>query len=135
MKTSSSFLLLFFFLGTWVSALQAVLILASASSASLHICQKSRRIGCVIPGCKLKCGLTQTIPPIFGHIRRLLLSSLSQALVESCNNNRPRPNPRPPPRPPPPPGCRKTGGPQKTGCTEWQDCCNCSGMHSKQQGI
>ena len=31
-------------------------------------CQKSRRIGCVIPHCKLKCGSTQPILWLFWHI-------------------------------------------------------------------
>ena len=34
----------------------------------VQICQKSQRIGCVIPRCKLQCGITQPILRLFLHI-------------------------------------------------------------------
>ena len=34
----------------------------------VQICQKSRRIGCVIPHCNLQRGFTQPILQLFGHI-------------------------------------------------------------------
>ena len=35
------------------------------SMSHVQICQKSRRIGCVIPHCNLHCGITQPILPLF----------------------------------------------------------------------
>ena len=38
------------------------------SHFTLQICQNSWRIGCVIPHCKLQCGITQPIIQLFWHI-------------------------------------------------------------------
>ena len=42
--------------------------LNSKSQKLVQICKKSRRIGCVIPYCKLQCGITQPTLRLFLHI-------------------------------------------------------------------
>ena len=48
----------------------------SPNENRLQICQKSERISCVIPRCKLHCGITQPILRIFWHIGILLTGGL-----------------------------------------------------------
>ena len=43
-------------------------LLAPLSRVVVQTCQKSQRIGCVIPRCKLQCGITQPILRLFWHI-------------------------------------------------------------------
>ena len=43
-------------------------LIFTAAAASVQICQKIRRIGCVILCCKLQCGITQPILQLFWHI-------------------------------------------------------------------
>ena len=46
--------------------------LHAALPGTIQICQKSRRIGCVIPHCNLQCGVTQPILQLFWHICRTI---------------------------------------------------------------